>query len=555
MTQPVWHRSSYPRRLLLRLGARTAIVAPLLLAGCGGGDSEDLPTVVAPNELPMLAADAGGQQFRHGGSLTIGLARGSLAEALQPFVYSTLVSVDRRSGAVYGDLAESVESDGDLTVVFTLREEIRFHPNAQQLAGALTSADVKREFTDRTIRGEYLFTEVVAAVEAPDPRRVVLRLRGPFGLLFEFLSDPSRAGIRGRSAIPGLEDVVGLDASQLMIGSGPFIPASADSEGVVLVANPLYHRARLPLLERLTIRPFEDEAAQTRALQSGTVDYAHHLSRATAEAAASRETLRPLTRPGTGLIGLGLSLVPEKGGLAVSHVPQFQDQRVRRAVARSLDRAALLDATGGQTSGPVGPAFAADALPAQELEEHDLYRVDLDDARALLEAAGAVELPFNLRTPDQSPEREIADAVAGMLREAGFDVRRQSHDPSDWSGSFMAGDFQSTVFHIRELATPDLGLRLHTSEGIEAGYSLWGYSNPVYDAQVRDALRVLAPAARAERSREAQRTLLEDVPAMFPIAAPVERASLRADIEGFEWDAYDFNRRWLSARWSVGAAE
>src|SRR5690606_6908285 len=105
----------------------------------------------------------------------------------------------------------------------------------------------------------------------------------------------------------------------------------------------------------------------------------------------------------------------------------------------------------------------------------------------------------------------------------------------------------------RELVTPDLGLRLHTSEGIEAGYSLWGYSNPVYDAAVREALSALAPAARAERSREAQRALFEDVPAMFPIAAPNEVASLRNGIEGFEWDAYDFNRRWLAARWSKAA--
>jgi peptide/nickel transport system substrate-binding protein len=465
-------------------------------------------------------------------------------------MYSTLVSVDRRNGAVFGDLAESVETDGDLAVVFTLREEIRFHPNAQQLAGALTSADIKRDFTDRGVRGEYLFKDVVGAIEAPDPRRVILRLRGPFGLLFEFLSDPAQAGIRGRSAVPGLESSEGLDTGPLMIGSGPFIPATLDERGLVLVANSLYHRSRLPLLERITLRAFEDDTAQSQALANGTLDFARH-SRATIDEAPAGESLQALARPGSGLIGLGLSLVPEKGGLAVSHVPQFQDQRVRRAVARSLDRQALVELAIGQPSGPVGPAFAADALPPDELAAHDVYRTDPGDARALLEAAGAVDLSFNLRTPDRSPERPIAEAIAETLRESGFDPRLQPHDSREWQRSFTAGDFQSTVFHIRELATPDLGLRLHTAEGIEAGYSLWGYSNPLYDAAVRDALGALAPAARAERSREAQRTLLEDVPAMFPIAAPNEAASLRAGIEGFEWDAYDFNRRWLAARWSV----
>ena len=545
-------RSTYTRRRLLRLGAGAAFLGPAILAGCGTGE-DGAETEVPADEPPVLAADTGGQQYRRGGQLTLGVTGGTLAEAVLPYMYSTLVSVDRRSGAVYGDLADSVETDGDLALVFTLREEIRFHPDAQQLAGALTSADVKREFMDRAVRGEYLFKEVVAGIEAPNPRTVVLRLRGPFGLLFEFLSDPAQAGIRGRSPVPGLESGEGLDTSQLMIGSGPFIPASLDERGLVLVANSLYHRSRLPLLERVTLRAFGDDAAQSHALANGTLDFARHSSNASREDPPA-ESLHALVRPGSALIGLGLSLVPEKGGLAVSHVPEFQDQRVRRAVARSLDRPALVEAASGQPSGPVGPAFAGDALPPEELTAHDLYRTDPADARALLEAAGTVDLAFNLRTPDRSPERGVADAIAGMLRASGFDPRLQPHDAREWHRSFMAGDFQSTVFHIRELATPDLGLRLHTSEGIQAGYSLWGYSNPVYDAAVRDALGVLAPEARAERGRDAQRTLLEDVPAMFPIVAPNETASIREGIDGFEWDAYDFNRRWLAARWSMAGA-
>jgi hypothetical protein len=45
--------------------------------------------------------------------------------------------------------------------------------------------------------------------------------------------------------------------------------------------------------------------------------------------------------------------------------------------------------------------------------------------------------------------------------------------------------------------------------------------------------------------------LLGDVPAMFPLGARTEAASIRMGVAGFEWDAYDFNRRWLAARWSI----
>src|SRR5688572_7789017 len=143
-------RSTYTRRRLLRLGAGAAFLGPAILAGCGTGE-DGAGTEVPADEPPVLAADTGGQQYRRGGQLTLGVTGGTLAEAVLPYMYSTLVSVDRRSGAVYGDLADSVETDGDLALVFTLREEIRFHPDAQQLAGALTSADVKREFMDRAV--------------------------------------------------------------------------------------------------------------------------------------------------------------------------------------------------------------------------------------------------------------------------------------------------------------------------------------------------------------------------------------------------------------------
>ena len=113
------------------------------------------------------------------------------------------------------------------------------------------------------------------------------------------------------------------------------------------------------------------------------------------------------------------------------------------------------------------------------------------------------------------------------------------------------GDFEATMLEIGPLASPDLGLRLHTSKGLDGGFSLWGYSNPPYDAAVSDALSAVDPAERARASREAQRLLLDAVPAMLPLSATVEYASVDPRIGGFEWDAYGFNDRWLAARWTV----
>jgi peptide/nickel transport system substrate-binding protein len=249
--------------------------------------------------------------------------------------------------------------------------------------------------------------------------------------------------------------------------------------------------------------------------------------------------------------GLGLSLLPQRGGAAVRHVEAFQDQRVRRAIALALNRPSLLALDTAVTSGPVGPAHVADALPADELDAHELYQWNAAEARALLSAAGHEGLTFRVQIPDLEPLRSYGQLIAEQLTAAGFEPHPQVMDMKSWQTSFGAGDFESAVFEVGGLNTPDIGLRLHTGSGVDGRFSLWGYSNPVYDAAVREALSALNPAERAQRARAAQRLLLDEVPAMFPISAPTDSATIAAGVLGFAFAAYDFNAGWLSAAWEV----
>ena len=88
-------------------------------------------------------------------------------------------------------------------------------------------------------------------------------------------------------------------------------------------------------------------------------------------------------------------------------------------------------------------------------------------------------------------------------------------------------------------------------EFVDETFSPWGYSNPRYDAAVREALAQLDPSLRAERAREAQRLLLEDVPAMFPLVVPDERTAIASNVAGYEFDGYGFNEGWLVPFWSM----
>jgi peptide/nickel transport system substrate-binding protein len=231
----------------------------------------------------------------------------------------------------------------------------------------------------------------------------------------------------------------------------------------------------------------------------------------------------------------------------------MQDARVRRAVSLALDRQAIAATEGGEISGPIGPAHALDALPGDELQKHPLYQHDPAEARALLEAAGQRELTFALEGANRPQTRAVVQLVEKQLRDVGLVPRVRLLPVHDWEQLFLAGDFEGALVELEELRTPDLGLRLHMSGGLSGSFSLWGFSSPKFDAAARAAFAEVDLERRGERSRAAQRVLLDEVPAMFPLSAPPDYVSVAESLTGFAWDAFEFNFGWLSAEWRFDA--
>lgn len=526
----------FTRREALQLGGGAMLLA-LVGAACDDTPETGEPEPTASPDGPRIVdeAEPGGVG---GGVLRLGLPH----EARYPaaLLYSTLVVVDPRTGAVHGDLAESIERRGPLTVALQLRPDTRFHPDADGLAAAVTSEDVVRSFEARADSSDFLFTTVLASVSAPDPRTVLLELNAPFSLLFEFLGDAGSTGVRS------LERYGGTSIDR---GSGPFLPLLVAAESETLAPHPVYHRSGLPLLDGIEVVRAEGEAGVAALFGGGETDIGQ-----VAQTADERAGSVAMQRSSRRMCGLGLSLLADKGRGPVRFNEAFQDERVRRAIAISLNRQAIADLLEGTTSGPVGPGHPADALPTAELNDHPLYVRDAEEARSLLEAAEQVGLEMRIEAPTRSPLRQLAQAVEGQLAEVGFDVRLQLVPAEEWEADLLSGNFEAILFDLESLDTPDVGLRLHTAGGVDETGSLWGYSNPVYDAAVRAALLELDPVARARQSREAQRQLLHDVPAMLPLTSPTDHILVSDRLRGYEFGAYEFNERWMPARWAVEEA-
>ncbi|MFA7296140.1 MAG: ABC transporter substrate-binding protein [Dehalococcoidia bacterium] len=526
----------HTRRAALSLGAMGAAAA--FLAGCGLLGGEPAGVLSAPPKEPS---------GKRGGDLRIGFA-GPTGDpvGLSDAVYSRLVAMDPRDGKVYGDLASGFEVAPDaLTVTVHLREGMRFHPNAQNLADSLTADNVRREFAERGAAGEYLFGSVFDRLEAPDTQTLVLHLRAPFSLLFDYLADTSTAGVHGLQR---------YSVTNAPLGSGPFVPAGLEDVGMTLVANPLYYRPRLPMLERVYLFDGGPPRDLSAAVVAGELDVAIHGVDAPAEQVklprgASATLVKRTSRR---MRALGFSLAAEKaGGVQTRAVPAFRDARVRRAASLALDRKAIADLDGGTIAGPVGPAHPGDALPVDELAKHPLYRHDPAEARKLLDAAGIPELSFALEGASRPQTRDVLQLVEKQLREVGFAPRPRLLPVADWERLFLAGDFEVALVEFAELRTPDLGLRLCMSGGLSGSFSLWGFSNPTYDAAARKAFTEVDPKRRGERSRAAQRVLLDEVPPLLPLTSPPDYVTVAPTVQGFEFDAFEFNTTWNAAAWRL----
>lgn len=534
---------TYSRRRALRTFGVVGAAAGLAGLGlaCGDGGDNDRATATPAPVIPRSPATAAAQS----GRLRLGVLRASevgtqpLSQLEQLLTYSRLVAVDPRDASVRGDVADGYEIVEPLEVRFSLRPGIFLHPDVDGLAMPLTAELVARDLERVRSEGEGLLAEVIEQVEAPDNQTLVVRLRAPFSLLFELLGS-TEASIRGATRYPSFTDPV---------GSGPFIPAGQDATGNALIANPRFHDAGYPLIEQINVLHFGDEGDLDGAFLASQLDVRHHSNALSLERALERPGTQQMERAARTLRGLGLSLLPSKGGVPTAHVEAFQDERVRRAVALSLDRSILASLDGSTIASPVGAAHRADSLPSSELGAHPLYQHDPAEAAKLLQAAGAESPVFRILTAEQSNLRQFSDLVASQLRTAGFDAAVRLEDETKWNEAFFAGDFEASLFELDGLDTPDIGLRLHTAGGLDGNFSLWGYSNPVFDASVTAALTELVPARRASAFREAQRVLLDDPPGMFPLVTPTEVASAGPRLAGYAFDAFDFNAGWLAAQW------
>ena len=485
--------------------------------------------------IGVTAAQA--QQPKRGGTLTYTfhpepVAISTIATTAVPValaatkVYESLLEYDGPGLEPKPGLAESWTVSPDrLTYTFRLRDGVKWHDGKP-----FTSEDVK--FSIESIvrpfhsRGRTYFGEVTA-IETPDPRTVVFKLKTPvpyFLKAFQAGESPimPRHGFT-EDEISG-NRIRQAKIMQQPIGTGPFkLKEWQRGSHIIFERNPDYWKAGRPYLDQLVLRVLPDGAARAIAVEKGEVDLAPMSALPPAEMQRLSK-LPNLVSSEQGSEALGPLMWLE---INMREKP-LSDVRVRQAISMAIDREKLVDViwygNGKPSRGPI-----VSGNPVHFDKTLKPFEYNVQKANRLLDEAGYPRAAGNVRfklTQNFLPYGEEwvrqAEYIRQELGKIGIQVETQSVDMGGWLRRIYTDwnyDFTSNFTH--NYVDPTIGAqRAFTSDNIRKGASFsnsMDYRNPRVDELFNKAAALDDGPERNQAWKELQAILREEMPVIFLI--------------------------------------
>ena len=437
-------------------------------------------------------------------------------------LFEGLTNIDERTSRPVPGVAERWETSTDgLTWTFHLRPDARWS-NGDPLTASDFVFSVHRALSPR-LASEYAYVlyplknaEAFNAgrltdfaqvgVRAVDDRTLEFTLARPAPFLAAAASLP--AWFPGHRA--SLERLGRFDdrsvpwtRPETMVCNGPFKLAEwSPNNRVVVVRNPDYWDAKNVRLNQIVFYPIENATTQEAAFRAGQL----HL---TSDVPLTKIDAYRRDHPAELRIDPFLDTAFFR--FNVRRAP-FTDPRVRQALARALDRTALVRDVlrGGQQ-----PAHCLTPPDTAGYTARAGIPDDFAAARQLLAAAGfpggrgfpRVEIQFATLELNQ----RLLEAVQQMWRrELGIAVTLANKEQRVWLNDERQLNYDISYAHwIGDYVDPSTYLELFTADG---GNNSTGWADPAYDRLVRAAGAELGPARRNELYQQAEARLLDAAP-------------------------------------------
>jgi len=459
--------------LLLTAGGLGA----LALGACGDGDDREDVRSRPTARLPFGAF----------GFPSPFASNGPPGYVQMSLLYDTLLWKDG-TGVLLPWVAERVQRSSDnLTYTFELRDGVRWSDGR-----ALTVDDVVFTF-EYYGRLQTLPPPVIGqpprgitSVTATGPRTVAIRL-GTANVTFA----EQVAGtipILPKHIWEGVADPAAQQDARILVGSGPYRLApgyNGDGSPLLYEANDEYFLGR-PFVKRIEFTPVEDQFA---ALLARAVDSASGQGVRNDVLARFRgEEFKTTTSRGGSTTGLYWNL-PRGGALA--------DARFRRACARAIDRADLVNRLAGGNGRPGNPGFLGAENPF--VVDVQQYPYDVGAANALLDGAGYTRTDGGARrAPDGRPLRfellvsnadtALGELISAALGRIGVETSVRAVQPGpQLFGAKFSGMYEMALLGFPGPSAgslngdPDLLRQVFSSQSPPSLTGASGYANAEFD--------------------------------------------------------------------------
>jgi peptide/nickel transport system substrate-binding protein len=321
-------------------------------------------------------------------------------------------------GNVEGWLAESFEQTSDLTWRFKLRSGISFSNgeplNADAVVGTINYY-FKPDVASRC-RGDY---STIASATKVDDMTVDITTATvdptiPSRLLKLYIIAPK-----------WLAETPDEQTAVTAIGTGPYTFAEWNKgDHITLKARNDYWGDTKPTIETVTIVARGEAAVRAAMVQAGEADLAINIS-----AEQAQPLPKSVTENTTEAVFVRMN----------TKNPILSDVNVRKAIAEAIDTAAIREALYPGVSTPLNGQIVRPSALGYNPDLAD-YPYDPADGAALVSAAGAAgkELKLIVRTDLIPNVSELAEAMQGMLEEAGLKITLVPMEAAPWRDLLFA---------------------------------------------------------------------------------------------------------------------
>lgn len=467
----------------------TLLLASLLLVGLMVPQF----AVVAQDQQPVKALVV------PTGNLTPGFLSGNTGGNLASAVYDYLFRIDE-NGDTVPSLVKSYETSEDLTEwTMDLHKGVTFHNGSK-----LTAEDVVYTF-ERLIDPDVgtvllgAYGPLIDSVEKVDEYTVKFNLSEPNAALHKKLTDYNAAVI---SSEYNYEELGNTEP----MGSGAFkVDKVVPQNRVVCSANEDYWMDGVPKIDKLTFQMIPDKNTAVRMMSSGQGDVISDLGPDQFLRLQAKSNVNTLKEQYIGPVIIDLNVNKEP----------FDDPKVRKALAYTLDRKSLLESA-GYGLGVVGN----DTLFPKWHKFYDnlggIRQRDIEKAKSLLKEAGYpdgvnVTLYCGSNIP---PVLSVALTVQEMAKAAGFKIELHTV-PRDMYLSQYWGKvaLSATQWGHREDITQLLSLAF----GCDSSWNASGYCNEQFDENVAKVAGEMDEDKRQEYFTKIQEIMHEEVPSIIPM--------------------------------------